>query len=365
MNRDFLIREGDGVRPAGTLVLGRGLLLSRTAGGQTELSGTDDVVLRPSGGDDAAALQQALDTGRRVRLAAGTFRLAATVTVPRGRWLTGGGPGRTVLQATHPGTVVAVGGGTAAPATAVEGVTIVGVTPSSAGQTGIEVGAGPWEGLTFRDLEVKGCGRYGVYVQQATQVLVSNLSVQGAGQTGLYLNQVTQAACDAVRVSGSNHRGVFVLGGSGQRISALRVEGCARGIEIETASGVVLDGAELTGNVSAVVLDFSRDVVLNACRAINASDPALVIYSGGNHVVNGFVSDRSTAAPASPDAHVWVASPSGPATGITLIGCRKVNAAGALPTYEVDVSAAGGRVVFIQHDFDPARINSGGWFASL
>jgi hypothetical protein len=31
----------------------------------------------------------------------------------------------------------------------------------------------------------------------------------------------------------------------------------------------------------------------------------------------------------------------------------------------VDVSAAGGRVLFAQHNFDPARINSGGNFAAV
>lgn len=364
MSMDILIREGDGVRPAGALVLGQGLLLSETAGGLPELSGTDDVVLRPSGGDDAAVLNQALGAHRRVRLAAGTFRLGATVTVPRGRWLTGDGPGRTVLQATHMGNVVALDGGAAAPATAVEGLTIVGVTPGAAGQSGIRVGTAPWQGLTFRDLEVNGCGEYGLHVTSAVQVLVSNVIIQGTGSSvaGLYLAQVAQAVCEAVRVSGSQH-GVHVVGGSGHRISALRVEGATRGIEIATSSAIVVDGAELRDNGSAVVLDGSRDVVLNACRAVNAADPALAIFGGANHVVNAFVSERSVGTAA---AHVQVKGASlQPVTGVTLIGFRKVNPAGSAPTYEVDVSAAGARVVFIQHNFDPARISSGGWFAAL
>lgn len=363
MSMDILIRDGDGVRPAGALVLGRGLLLSQTAGGLPELSGTDDVVLQPSGGDDAAALDEALAAHRRVRLAAGTFRLGASVTVPRGRWLTGDGPGRTVLQATHAADVLTVSGGAAAPTT-LEALTIMGVTPAAAGQTGIYVAAGG-QGLIVRGLEVKGCREHGVHVVQAVGVLVSGLTVEGGDGVGLFLHSVEQAVCDAVRVTGDGSRGAYVRGGSGQRLSALRVEGRTRGIEIEAATGIVLDGADLRGNSQAVVLDFSRDVSLNACRAVNATE-ALVIFGGDNHVVTAFVSDRGSAAALAQAPHVWITDSGGqPAAGVTLIGFRKINPAGTAPTYEVDVSLAGSRVAFLQHNFDPERINSGGWFAAL
>jgi hypothetical protein len=59
--------------------------------------------------------------------------------------------------------------------------------------------------------------------------------------------------------------------------------------------------------------------------------------------------------------HVQVTSG---ATEVVLTAIHRAST-GAPPPYEVDVSGAGGRVVFIQHNFDPARINSGGNFAAL
>lgn len=62
-NRDFIIRTGEGpARFSGVLVLGRGTRVAQTADGTPELvSAHDDVVLEPSGGDDAAVLNAALD----------------------------------------------------------------------------------------------------------------------------------------------------------------------------------------------------------------------------------------------------------------------------------------------------------------
>ncbi|HEX2203099.1 MAG TPA: right-handed parallel beta-helix repeat-containing protein [Longimicrobium sp.] len=364
-NRDFIIRTGEGpARFSGVLVVGRGMRVAETADGLPELVGVqDDVVLEPSGGDDAAALNAALERHRRVRLAAGTFLLGATVTVPGGRRLAGDGPGRTVLQADHAANVLTLSG-TGAEQTTVEGMTIDGATSRPIGQTGIAVVAGSSTALTLRDLAVDDCGGHGVHVQSASRALVSNLTVARSRGVGLLVSG-TQAVCEGVQVLESESHGIQVVGVWLSRLSALRVFACQFGIEVQNASRTVIENAQVREAEQGIVLSASSQVVLNACLTEMSYRVGLWISGGAGHVVNGFVSDQSQLS-STFYTHVRVTElPYDPASEIVFMGCRKVNWHNGAPDYEVDVSTAGARVVFIQHNFDPARINSGGNFASL
>ncbi len=97
--------------------------------------------------------------------------------------------------------------------------------------------------------------------------------------------------------------------------------------------------------------------MLNGCSVVRCEETTLVLRNCTAATVSAFLSDRTGQIQAVPPASWWTAAPRGGLGGVS--GNPPVP-----PQYEVDVSGAGGRVVFIQHNFDPARINSGGNFAS-
>jgi hypothetical protein len=76
--------------------------------------------------------------------------------------------------------------------------------------------------------------------------------------------------------------------------------------------------------------------------------------------VSGFTSVMYAGLAAAPP-HVVV---DGGSTQVMLTGVYRVNPT-VPPTYEVDVAAAGGRVLFAQHNFNAGRVNTGGNFTEL
>ncbi|MET0398968.1 MAG: right-handed parallel beta-helix repeat-containing protein [Longimicrobiaceae bacterium] len=376
--RSFIIRGPTGIREAHTLVLGQGLRVTETAGGLPELESTaaGDPPLMP--GDD---IQAALATGRDVRLGPGTFHINYPLVVGangRGQRLSGSGidignaAGRTVLYTTSYSPAIRIQsrgsvvegfmlGGSFGPnvagirADSVSDITLRNLIITGQAEWGIRLEG--VSGCEISNVIVSATRTYGIYARGLQNAKLWNLLLEGC-DTGLYVEDGSGVACESVSAVECVGYGVRLTGGTGNRLFAVRADNCGTGIAMDGNAGAVV--GESLSLVECfrvgILVDHARDVALNACRAVNSNGP-LVILDAENVAASAFASQSSRN---SFPLHVRVER----STGVVFTGARVVNGA-TPPTYEVDVSGAGGRVVFIQHNFDPARINSGGNFAAL
>jgi hypothetical protein len=397
---NFIIREPDGLRFANSLVLGRGVTVATTAGGLPELEATraGEIQLMPSGGDDTQAIRDAIARGPDVRLGPGVFTISDTITLgdpanpgSPGNRVRGSGAFHTLVRMTHSGVGFQMRNSVFC---AVEGLFIEGPGNTS-GAVAIQVpffsGTTGYSGfMTVRDLRIEKVGT-GLDVNNTFNFTAENLLVSCGGAYGLHVrtgsyyggvtNQVAlrnieviggSTACvrvagwhDAVleRITARNGSaaGLSVAGGTGWAISAIRAENCTTGVLYSGGAGSVV-GVLTELCVTGVRVENARDVALAGCRTQKARiGSGLVVKDSQDVVVNGFVSDHTGILGSAPyPTHVVVQN----SPGIFFGGVRVVNSA-TPPPWEVDVSAAGGRVLFAQHNFDPARINSGGNFVAL
>ncbi|HEX8275243.1 MAG TPA: right-handed parallel beta-helix repeat-containing protein [Longimicrobiaceae bacterium] len=371
--RKFLIREGNGVREADTLVLGTGMLVGETAGGLPELLGVagGEILLQPSGGDDTQAISEALATGRDVRLAPGTFTISSTVTLGSagtGQRLIGSGAAQTVVQASAPmAAVVAI----AFRDCAVERLRVRG------GEAGIRaVGSGA---VTLRDLHIHNSERgihlenvsgaevsrvfivfspVGIYARSISRSTLRDVTVTQTW-TGIQIENGTGVSCESIYTTGEDDMspsGIAISGGTDYRLSQVQVENCQSPIALVGATRASLELLSLGFCNTGVLLDGTRDVTLSASR-VWVSRNALVVRGCEDVVVGAFRSDNSLVT--SPAPHVLVES----SAGVFFTGIRIVKPSSS--AYDVDVSLAGSRVLFGPHNIIPARINSGGNFAAL
>ncbi len=349
---NFIIRGPDGVRTASSLVLGRGVPLSTTAGGLPELDGfiVGEIQLMPSGGDDTKAVRDALATGMDLRLGPGTFSVKDPMLLENGQSVRGCGPLRTAVRCPfdHITIFTVTGAGSA-----IENLALVG-PGISLGIGTIGVGAAGATDLRLRDLRIDRLdygiqlsgtsrveitsvtARYVTYAAvQATgpgeQMVVSGLSVRQGEGWGLQSTSVDGLSCDGISVRECGG-GIHLNGGSAHSLRDIRIAECDLGLQL-----INTDAASVAG------------------LSVAAGSP-LRIFGGRSPTVSGMRSETTGTSP-----HVLVASG---ATGVMLTAIHCINP-GTPPQYEVDVSGAGGRVLFIQHNFDPARINSGSNFAAL
>ncbi|MEW5925855.1 MAG: right-handed parallel beta-helix repeat-containing protein [Gemmatimonadota bacterium] len=403
--RNFVIRDAAGAREAETLVIGGGLRLATTAGGLPELSGaTDDVVLSPSGGDDAPAINAALRRHQRIRLAPGKFTLGTRVDVPRGRTLAGSGMRRTVLRVTQTAEpAVRVSAATvpgdpwlSTSCVSLEGMTItLGVTPTSwpGTQDGVVVESSTsWWQLSFRDLYISGFNRHGLSISNSYQVEITRVDVDVTGRDGIALENVQQASLRSVtvvatednliRLSNSarvdcaelyledpSDAGILVHSCKEVRLACAELMLARVGIQVEMSERVIVEGLQLSECPTGIRLDDSWSCRVDSCLVSDFSvGAAYLVRGGGYHAISACAADQSTNTSVVQTPHVRVGRTSATApgaVGVTVTGFRKTNAAVGAPTIEADVADAGGRVVFIQHNLDSARINSGGNFAAL
>ncbi|HEY0038424.1 MAG TPA: hypothetical protein VGB66_17120 [Longimicrobium sp.] len=369
--RNFIIRGPTGIREAETLVLGVGAAVRDTAGGLPELVGTrvGETQLLPSGGDDTAAIAAALISGNQVRLGPGTFLVSATLIVAGGS-ISGCGTGLTTIQSSHAGTVLSIGtGGSQNPG--VEQLTIRGPGESVIGSRGILSGG---SGVFVRNIRVEAVrtgitlasaysvvdnvfiGAVGTGLQvQGSGSVVSDVSVQGASSTAL---SVTAEACAlrAIRIEGCLAAGISI-GGKSNSLAGARVISCGNSITI-TGQGVTVDATTVQGCTRGILVSAAQRVVLDAVSVLNTPNP-LAITNSQAVTATSFHSDlRQTSVDA---PHVAVsASPL-----VTLVSFLRINPTAVVLTFEADVAAAGSRVVFIQHNLDVTKVNSGGNFAAL
>lgn len=368
--RNFIIRGPTGIREAETLVLGPGANFRDTAGGLPELLGTraGEVQLLPSGGDDTAAIAAALLSGSQVRLGPGTFLVSATLNVATAI-LSGCGPGVTMIQASHAGTVLNVGsGGPQTPG--VELLSVRGPGESVVGSRAILAGGS----TSFRDLRLEAVrtgmtltggyssvedvflGGVGSGLQlQGSGNVVREISVQGAANTAISVTGEANSL-NGIRVESCLAAGISIAGKSNS-LAGARVISCGNSITI-TGQGVAVDATTVQGCTRGILVSAGQRVVLDGVSVLNTPNP-LAITNAQAVTATSFYSDlRQTSVDA---PHVVVtASPL-----VTLISFLRTNPTAVVLTYEADVSAAGGRVVFIQHNLDTTKVNSGGNFTAL
>ncbi len=376
--RSFIIRDDDGTREAETLVLGRGLRITETAGGLPELEGVhgSEVLLAPSGADDTQAINDALATGKDVRLGPGTFIISDSLVVGTagGQRLSGSGADRTLVRLTTAGIPAVV---MVSAYCTVERLRIDGTS----GTTGIRAvfSSGFHVPVTIRDLSITtreeaihleniacditnltsvGLSQYGIYARNLTGT-IRNVTISGADMQGIHIENGDAVICESIRVTDSYDAGIFVSGGTGYRLSAVHTEGCYVGLTVTGADLVAVDSLFIVAGFLSygIQLDQVRNMAVNGCR-IQGARSSLYILNSQNVVAGALLSDHTYAA--SPFAHLIVQSSS----GVFVTGMRLVSQSPP-PTYEVDVSLAGNRVLFGPNNIDPARINSGGNFAQL
>ena len=382
---NFIIRQPDGsVRFANSLVLGRGLAVAETAGGLPELNGVaGEAWLVPSGGDDTARMRAALDTPgvARVRLAPGQFNVTGPITLAAGQVLVGSGAD-TEIVATHNGTVVILG-------SANSGVESLTLRSTNSAQLGVQ---GNGANLWVEQLRVTGIGN-GISLS-GSRLVVQRTQVDGADQVAALFENATDVAVrdvvfsgtpdgltlwaktvDDFRVSGArlengeasfndgsahflsnitfvNSTGMGANGVDGFTMVTVRGDGSV--VFIANCTDVSLTGVTLAN--AYFTLSNVNGVSMASCSAQNASS-LLLMQNCHNAVIGSFLANQSGTGVYN---YVIVGG------GSTLVFFSSIRRIGASTgTYELDVSGAGGRVLFAQHNFNPAKVNSGGKFVAL
>ena len=395
----FIIRDvGGALSLSENLVLPRGVAVGADTQGVPTLLGAsvEEIQLDAQGGDETARIQAALDTGANVRLGPGTFLVSAALQVglstPVQRlcgsgqtatrlYMTASGPtaviqlrnyGCTVesLWIDNPGGVIGI---------------LAAVTPGGSSQiTGITIRDVRFDDADIpvqlenpvhclvEDVYAVDVPNYGIYVTATAAdcagLMLRNVTVAGlpgAGLVGVRVNNVSAVSVQGVVARVFRQHGVWISGGAGHSLAGVRTVECAAGVTIQGTGAVSLEGAEVVGvpasatvtHTKGIHVDAAKDVAVHGCRVVKMPEPVRV--TGSENVVIGAVrSDTSGTTIANP--HLLVsASP-----GVFVTSFRITNPA-VPPAFEVDVAAAGSRVLFGPHNFTPARINSGGNFAAL
>jgi hypothetical protein len=374
MRQNILIRTPGGIRRAGALVLGEGLRITETAGGLPELESTivGDPPLMPSGGDDTQAIQDALAQFGGVRLGPGEFTVSGTIALGSGQSVAGCGPERTTVRFTHRFYLFSLSGSGAA----VEEMTIVG--PGAVYVASVAVQAASATNVRLRGLSIREVDR-GIDLAGASRVEISGVALRSIGSnallvagpggqveiadvvldevgtTALMLSSLDCVHCTRISILGECARAALISQCSAVSLHSVLVTEAESGIQAMNVQGLYITGARLsTSSTFTLVLSSTSGVQLAGCT-LHGSTPLRI--NGGQAVSASGIRTQTTGS----GAHVIV---QGSATEVAVTGIHRINPA-TPPTYEVDVSGAGGRVLFIQHNFDPARINSGGNFAAL
>lgn len=354
----FIIREAGGLRFSNSLVLGGGLQIGDTEGEIPELLGmVGELVLQPSGGNDIVRIQAALDTPgvARVRLGPGTFNIGynavgSSVIRPKpGQRISGSGMYlTTLLSPTGDGLIEMVAGNTV-DALSLDGVYVGGGLPADTSIHRVDSVR-----ITNTDVAMEIGGNWVV-----TNVVISNAA--GAAI------EVVRARAVIQNVTITNAAtGLILDGGAGSHVSDVTITDCGAGVVLRNTVKVDISTVGLIRCGSGFLLENTSTAVLNACAVAEyvttgaGAQGPLRIVGGSNVTVSAFASQIAATTAGSPP-HVVV---SGGAILVAFTSVSRFNGTAA-PAVEVDVAGAGGRVLFLQQNFDPARINSGGKYVAL
>lgn len=346
----LIFQKGTNSQRSQTLVIGSGLNLDQTAEGLAQISAGSsspgEAVIQPSGGDDTAAIQNAIWANPVVRLAAGTFNTSAVIDVAAGVLVTGSGMDKTtVMKGNFNGAAFRFGDQTQFAGLA--NMRIVGPGKGiAAGNKGVQAArSAPPQGLaiarrlSFRNLYIKDIGEQGMYFDNCAGVEIDNVILENIGFNPIYFS-----------------------GGGSSRISTVRAIGTGT-FYIRYTSGVTLISCEAESAYGSFRFNNATDCALIGCVSRKCEEVPLKINAGSSLFVAGFGSDNTGTAFFVNQPHLLV---DGGALGVHINGFRRVNTdqAGSL-TSEANVSAAGGPVLIGFHNFDAAKIVSGGKFSDL
>lgn len=385
MRQNILIRTPGGIRRAGALVLGEGLRITETAGGLPELESTvvGDPPLMPSGGDDTQAIRDALATGRDVRLGPGTFTISSITLgsgsggTEKGQWLIGSGVNRTrvdlvgsygsegiIVQASHCGVegLLLNGGHYTSARTGIQAMFDPAPSPPRGNLTIRSVRFEQMETAirlenvsvcTIEDVSVHRTSLAGISARGVSRGVLRNVDVSYVDAVaGIYFESCAGIVCESVLVQSCNDHSIALYGGSGYRLSTVRVQYSDSGqpavLITGNATGVVVDLLDVLTELVAISLSQARDVTLNSCR-VSGALASLLISGSENVLVGAFRSELTQG------THLSVSG----STGVFVTGMR-VSGTGT-----VNVSAAGSRVLFGPNNFAPGSINSGGNYVAL
>ncbi len=360
--RNFIIRDATGTREAETLVIGRGISLSTTAGGLPELESLlpGQIQLVPSGGDDTQAIRDALARYGGVRLGPGIFTVSGTITLATGQGVAGCGSPRTTVRSTHAGAVFDLTGS----GTSIQEMELRGPGDDVIGSRAV-VATGATN-IRMRGLRIVLFDR-GVTLAQPSRVEVSQVKVLSVNAGFTLTGPGAQVSFANVDVDGTQGWGISSTSMECVSFAGVTLNDCAPGLRVSQGGSHALKAIRATCAIELLSTQGVEMAGVNCLSRLRVQDSAGVaiigcslqglLIDGGEAITASGIRSETTGS----GAHVVV---QGGATGVAITGIHHVNPA-TPPTYEVDVSAAGGRVVFIQHDFDPARINSGSNFAAL
>ena len=350
----IIFQQGTTSQRSQTLVVGSGLTLTQTVDGLSQIDAdgggagsAGEAVIQPSGSDDTSAIQTAIWNNARVRLTPGSFNVSAIIDLAAGALVSGSGLDKTtIVKSNFNGPVFRFGD--QVQYAGVENLRISGPGQSIAsGNKGIQAArSAPPTGLaiarrlTFRNLSIEDVGENGMYFDGCAEVEISNVIFVRTGFEPLYFN-----------------------GGGCLSMRAVRAESCSGPLYFHSATGLAIDACEAESCYTSFRFNAVTDAVIAGCTSKKCTNVPLKISAGSNVVVAGFSSDNTGAPYFVDQPHLLVDTG---ALGVEILGFRRVNTdqPGTL-TSEASVTGAGGPVLVGYHNFDTAKVVSGGKFAQV
>jgi hypothetical protein len=213
--------------------------------------------------------------------------------------------------------------------------------------------------LELATVRVSGVSANGISLSDGERVSISNLTVTQATGGALLLANVTGVDVVGMTARGCG-AGIGISGSFGCAVSGVNVVGGSHGVTVASSSITQLSGVSVDECATGFIVVDSAGVSLNGCGLVRGTGTPLTItggsFDGFGIAVSAFYAESSGSAP--------LVVVNGGAKGVTIHSIHH-RPTGTTRTWDVDTTAAGGRVVFIQHDFAANRINSGGNFVAL
>ena len=249
------------------------------------------ITLMPSGGDDTAQIQAALNTNRVVQLEAGQFNIASTINIDGDRALLGSGEGITTISSTARGQTFQInsGGGVTTLNARFENFTLNG---NDAGQFGFKWGqtaVSPYTGAgSMRNVTVRGFTQAGIQI-----VFTAGLRLEGVTSMrnvyGLHFAAESEHGITTMRVQGcwfkQNTIGLFMESGTSVTVRDSI-------FEFNTQEGVVVQRG--TDSVSTRNIVFTDNHFENNNQGRGGTNYQFRAFSLGSSLIQVLGLERNT-----------------------------------------------------------------------